>query len=456
MLRLAERLRAVREQEDGFTIIEVMVAMTIFALIAMGVAAGIVSSVYLTQDNRSREAAINLATQEIDAVRSTKDVFSVTNMTSPQTVAKQNYTVSRTTNWITSSGTDNACGAGDGQLSYKRVSVKVSWSNGTSSTPRSVVMDTMIAPSTSVSSASSSTIVVAVTTASGGPNTGVGVTITPVSGGATALSSQPAVTDANGCTYALNVTPGSYKVALAKSGNTDVLMNATPSASVSTTAGSVASQTFLYDQPASVTVQYASNARSGSNPKLPSGIAATFTHGDTVTPVATTTTTVFPYTDGWSVMAGNYNASTCKNVNPLKWTTPTSTSLTVDSASVPVGIGGVAGVTSTVQIPMGVIDVKLTGADTVLTATPTSGATGVNDPGCTTSPATTYTFTGLNSTTAATIALPYGTFKFSEGTSAAALGSNTPVFAASAGVTSVNVSVSGRTVLFDPRTKATS
>lgn len=456
MLRLVDRLRAAREQEDGFTIIEVMVAMTIFAIIAAGVAAGIVSSIYLTQDNRSREAALNLATQTIDEVRSTKDIFSVTNKTTSATVGNQPYTVTRTSNWITSSGTDNACGAGDGQLSYKRVSVKVSWTNGTSNDERSVVMDTMVAPSTSVSSASSSTIVVAVNNASGGPNTGVSVAVTPVSGGATSLSSQPAATDANGCTYALNVTPGSYKIVLTKSGNTDETLNASPSVTVTAAVGSVASKTFLFDQPATVNVQYAANARAGSNPKLPSGIATTFLRGDAGTPVTATTTTVFPYTNGWAVVAGNYNASTCKNVNPLKWTTPTTTNLMVDSASAPVGVGAVPGATSTVKVPMALIDVKLNGSDTVLTAVATPGPTGANDPGCTTSPATTYTFTGLNATTATTIALPYGTFKFSEGTSATSLGSNTPVFAASPGATNVNVSVSGRTVLFDPRTKAAS
>ena len=41
-MRIVNRVRSGLVVEDGFTIIEVMVAMTVFAMIAAGVAAGIV------------------------------------------------------------------------------------------------------------------------------------------------------------------------------------------------------------------------------------------------------------------------------------------------------------------------------------------------------------------------------------------------------------------------------
>lgn len=454
LTRIRRLLRSGPGADEGFTIVEVLVAMTIFAMIAMGVAAGIVSSMYLVQDNRSRETALNLATQEIDAARSAKDVFGVTNTTKIQDVADRRYSITRTTNWITSNGTDAACGAGNGQLAYKRVNVQVAWRNGASTRPRSVVMDTMIAPPSSVSSATSSTIVVSVANGTGGPNSGVTVTVTPVTGGAT-LPSQPAATDANGCTYALNVTPGTYKVTVMKSGNADTSLTTAPSAEVGATAGSVASKSFMLDQPATVNVQYAANAGVGKSVKLPSGITTSFVHGDTVTPASSTTTTrVFPYGDGWTVVAGKYDAARCTNVNPLKWTTPTSSGLVVDGDSVPTGAGSVAGGTSTVKVPTGLVDVTLKNADTVLVATAAPGPKGTNDPGCTTTPGTTYTFTGLNATTPTTIALPFGTFSFREGTSSTSLGNETPVFAATPGATNVNVAVSGSTVVFDPRTRA--
>jgi len=450
-MRIVNRVRSGLVVEDGFTIIEVMVAMTVFAMIAAGVAAGIVSSVYLTQDNRSREAALNLASQEVDLVRSAKDIFTVTNTSTVQVVAGQDYSVRRTTNWITSTGTDTVCGAGDGTLSYKRVNVDVSWTNGTSSSPRSVTMDTLIAPPSSVSSSTSSTMVIAVQTADGSPNAGVSVSVTPASNGG-ALAAQPAPTDANGCTYALDVKPGGYTVGITKSGYTDPKLNANPTYPVTTTAGSVGSQSMVFDKPAVLNFQLAANARAGSNPRLPSGSSVSLLNGDAVTPVTGTSTRVFP--SGYSAVAGVFDKTTCLNVNPLQWTTPTANGLMVDARSVPTGVGGIGGATETVKVPMGVVDAKLQGTDTVLVAKATAGAKGVNDPGCTTTPGTTYVFTGLTAASATTIALPYGTYAFSEGTSATAIGANTPVFAASPGATNVNVTPTGRTVLFDPRTTA--
>jgi prepilin-type N-terminal cleavage/methylation domain-containing protein len=218
---IARRLRAAREADQGFSIIEVMVAMTIFAMIAAGVAMGIASTLFLTQDNRSREAALNLANQALDAARSTKDVFTLDDDTSQQSVGAQNYTIQRTTNWINSDGTDNSCGAGSGVLAYKRVAVTVSWSSHSSPKQKRVVLDSLIAPSSAVSSATASTIVVGVQTATGGPNQGVNVVITARADGAKSLPAQPAATDANGCSYALGVTPGTYRITITKAGNID-------------------------------------------------------------------------------------------------------------------------------------------------------------------------------------------------------------------------------------------
>ncbi|ROS77558.1 prepilin-type N-terminal cleavage/methylation domain-containing protein [Curtobacterium sp. PhB130] len=453
LLRIVDRLRAARENEDGFTIIEVMVAMTVFAIIAAGVAAGIVSTMYLTQDNRSREAALNLANQALDAARSTKDVFTLDDDTRTQTVGTQGYTVKRTTNWINSDGTDNSCGAGSGVLSYKRVAITVSWTSGTSPRQKNVVLDTLISPPAAVSSASGSTIVVGVRTASGGPNENVAVNITPVSGGATSLAAQPAATDGNGCSYALGVTPGTYKIAISKSGNVDESGATAPTYNITTTAGGIGNKSFLYDQALSVSVGAPLNLTQGTA-KLPTSMTTSFRHADRVSTISTTSTTLFPYTDGWTAVAGSYT-STCKDVDPTEWTTPVNN--LVVSPNIFTDVNGQPGVlptsatTATARAPMGIIDVKMSGIDTVLVATvKNTTAVSGGDPGC--SPSTTYYFTGLKSTAATTVALPYGTWTL-RGTTALAglLSSNNPVVAANPNVTNVNVSVSGNVVTLDPR-----
>jgi prepilin-type N-terminal cleavage/methylation domain-containing protein len=442
---IVKRLRSAGT-DDGFTIVEVMVAMVVFALIAGGVATGIVSTMYLTQDNRSRETALNLASADITSVRSDDDVFSVTGSTTTKAVGSQNFTVKRTTSWITSSGADSTCGAGSGQLSYKRVNVTVSWQSSPTAAPRSVKLDTLVAPPSSVNTANASTIVVGVQTATGGPNQGVSVTISPVSGsGAVALNAQPAATDSDGCTYALNVTPGKYTITINKAGNI-VPPGDQTSYTLLAAAGSVASKSFWYDQPASITMTYATNA--GTTATLPTGFAGALRHGDTIQNVTAATNSVFPYQDGWTGLGGAYSA-TCTDVDPTTW--PTANKLTYDPKILGDPIGGTPGGSATASIAMGVVGVQLKGSDTVMTATvKNTSAVKNGDPGC--SPSMTYTFTGLSAKSVTNIALPYGTWTLLEGTSTT--NAKTAVATISATPTASNVTVSvasTNVVTLDPR-----
>ncbi|GGK93904.1 prepilin-type N-terminal cleavage/methylation domain-containing protein [Curtobacterium luteum] len=459
LLRIVDRLRAARESEEGFTIIEVMVAMTIFAMIAAGVAAGIVSTLYLTQDNRSREAALNLANQAIDLARSTKDVFTLDDDTSSQNVGNQSFTIKQTTNWINSDGTDtpNSCGAGSGVLAYKRVSVTVSWTSGTSPRQKSVVLDTLISPSSAVSSANASTIVIGVRTANGGPNSGVAVTITPVSGGASSLANPPAATDSNGCSYAVGVTPGTYRVTISKAGNVDPLGATAPYYSVATVAGGVGNRTFLYGQAITATFGSPLNLKDGVTAKLPASLPVSYEYNGIVNTFQTTTATVFPYQ--WNVIAGGLT-STCTDVDPTNW--PTSNKLATSPNIFNASDGTTPGflptttLTATARAPMGIIDVKMGGIDTVLAATvKNTSAVAGGDPGC--SPSTTYYFTGMTPSKATTIALPFGTWTL-RGTTAIGglLSSDSQNVKANPDASNQVVSTSGNTVTLDPRSVPTS
>ncbi|MBT2501979.1 prepilin-type N-terminal cleavage/methylation domain-containing protein [Curtobacterium sp. ISL-83] len=452
LLRIVDRLRAVRESDEGFSIIEVMVAMTIFAMIAAGVAAGIVATLYLTQDNRSREAALNLANQALDSARSTKDVFTLDNDVSTQPVGNQNYTVTRTTNWINSDGSDNPCGAGTGVLAYKRVSITVSWTSGTSPRQKNVVLDSLISPSSAVSSASASTIVVGVQTASGGPNTGVAVTIAPLSGGATGLSNPPAATDANGCSYAVGITPGTYRVTITKAGDVDPSGATAPYYDVTTSPGGVGNKSFQYDQAVTATTGSPLNLKDGVSVKLPTSLPTTYRYNDTVKTVSTMSTTLFPY--AWTTIAGAYS-STCKNVDPTAW--PTANNLGVSpnifnatDGSTP-GFNPTTPTTATARAPMGVFNVKMGGSDSVLVATVKNTTAVPNgDPGCA---MTTYTFTGMTAATATTIALPFGTWTLT-GTSAVGgqPSAAVPTIGSNPNVTNLKVTSASNVVTLDPRT----
>lgn len=452
LLRIVARLRAARDAEEGFSVIEVMVAMTVFAMIAAGVAAGIVSTMYLTQDNRSREAALQLANQALDAARSTKDVFTLDDDTSPAHVGDQDYTVRQTTNWINSDGSDNSCGAGSGVLASKRVSITVSWTSGTSPRQKNVVLDTLVSPSSAVSSATSSTIVVGVRTATGAANPGVAVSITPTGDGAKGLPKPPSVTDANGCSYAVGVTPGTYTVTITKAANIDPTGDASPDATVKTVAGGVGNQTFAFDRAVTVTTGGPLNLKDGVSAKLPAALPMTYVSGDTIRTEKTTPSLLYPFQ--WTAIAGAYSTA-CPDVNPTKW--PAANGFTASpnifngtDGTTP-GYNPTTDLTVTARAPMGVIDVKTNGLDTVLSATVKNTTAVPNgDPGCT---ATTYWFTGLSSTKATTIALPFGTYTLAGTTVLGGLLSSGSVnVAANPNVTNLKVSTSGNVVTLDPRT----
>lgn len=454
---IERRLRVARDAEGGFTIIEVLVAMTIFAIIAAGAALGGASTLYLSQDNRSREAALNLANQALDAARSTKDVFTLDNDSFVQAIGSQQYTVSRSTSWINSDGTDNTCGAGTGVLAYKRIAVTVSWSSAAAPKQKSVVLDTLVSPSAAVSSATASTIVVGVKTATGGPNQGVGVLITALSGGAKALPAQPAATDGNGCSYALGVTPGTYRITITKAGNVDPDGTSAPFYDITTTTGGIGNKTFTYDQGLNVVVGAPLNL-AGKTAKLPTSMTTTFRNSTSNTKTfSTNSMTLFPYPDGWTAIAGSYT-STCTDVDPTAWTTPTPTNLTfspnvfADPANPATpGFNPTSTTAVTARAPMGIFDVKMSGLDTVLVATVKNTTASNGDPGC--SPSTTYTFTGLTSVAATTVALPYGSWTLRGATILGGLlSSNNPTVSATTGASYVNVGTSGNVVTLDPRT----
>ena len=63
--------------DAGLTLIEVVVALMLLGIVAVGVGYSLASILKLTQDARSREVAIGLAAEVIDDSRSIENVFDV-------------------------------------------------------------------------------------------------------------------------------------------------------------------------------------------------------------------------------------------------------------------------------------------------------------------------------------------------------------------------------------------
>lgn len=436
---IARRVRRDAADDAGFTIIEVMVAMMVFAIISIGVAYGITNALVLTQDSRSRQVALNLASQDIDRLRSLVQtdgdaILDVTQSTQSARVGGQSFTVSRSVAWVSSDGSSGACGTGSGTLAYKSVTEKVTWR--TKSNPQSIAMDTLLAPTANINDDTKGTIIVAASNAAGAGAAGLTVKVTPNAGtGATALAVQPDVTDAQGCSYALRVTPGTYTVTVTKSGGIDAKSETAQTAvgtnsNVQVSAAANSAINYTYDTAATFKLQY-TTLQSAPSAVLATNMAETLWNkqGSFVPAVAPATTSAssvvsaFPFKDGYRGYAGPYlnttagGTATCVDPNPATWTTPAADSA-VGQDSVPFSVNpGDANVP--VSVPVGVVTLNGLAANQYVTAVTAAPAPG--DPGCQNAQTLRFPVTTGSSQT---IALPFGSWSLYAGARSGATTTN--------------------------------
>ncbi len=175
-------LRRMRHRGDaGLSLLEVVIAMFVFAIVSIAVVHSLTSVLTVTRDSRNREIASNLASQEIDLARDAANIFGL--FTDDRTVALngENFTVVRTTQWENSTATStDPCGQGGGLLRFKKVNITVTWEHmRPGSEP--VFANTVISPSTRINNPQMGTILVSVLDAAGNGVQGVTVSAVPAS-----------------------------------------------------------------------------------------------------------------------------------------------------------------------------------------------------------------------------------------------------------------------------------
>lgn len=423
--------------DEGFSLVEVIVAMVVFGLVSTGILTSANIVIRMTADNRSREVAANLAEQQLDTDRGILDPFDIHNIPATaggvpltQTVSGRTYTITQTTSLVSVDGNDITCGTSK-SVSYRRITVQVDWT-GRLPTTAKVQSDTILAPNGRINDSSTGSISVLVSGVGGTGESGVGVTVSPISGGASALTTQPAATDVDGCAYAFGLTPGTYRVAISKANSVDQLQNGTPAtnmpnepADLVVTAGSTSPLTFTYDQTATYPLSYAP----GSGATLPDTMATTFlsSSGAPYSPAGSSaplsSVSLFPYTTGYGVIAGreaNQTTTLCAAEDPAAWAVATG----VKAGTRGVAPGQQPGATSsTVTVPMGVFTVTaptFSFGNAYVTAVGQS-STANGEPGCATPE--TFTFSSyIAPGSTKTLALPYGTYQLYAG---GALGATT-------------------------------
>ncbi len=235
-------------RDAGVSLIEVVVAAVLVAILASVVLAIILQTQSAELDNRARVSAASLASREIDMV--TEDFHRTA--TAPVAIADAGvvtnphqlnggpdgpdfqvngttYTITRSATWKLTGTGASAC-EGGGLVAYPalQITVAVSWGDMGSTKP--VVSTTTLAPEKGTGiPTTDSFIAVAVVDAHGDPNVGRTVRVTS---GATVKTG---TTDGSGCAV-IRVTPASggssYTASLGDANYVDITGNQTPSKSV--------------------------------------------------------------------------------------------------------------------------------------------------------------------------------------------------------------------------------
>jgi len=294
-----ERMRC-RADARGVSLLELVIAVSILAISLLGIAATIDSGLNLTRSNRNRSVAANLASQEMDLIRSS-DFTTLAAGTSVQTVNGVDYTVHRDLTWVPRDATNGPCDGANGSPELLRVHVYVTWA--TMSGVKAPAADTVLTPPVGAYDPNTGHVAVKVLDRNAAAATGVTASVA-------GPTSRSAPTNSDGCAFFAFLPAGTYTVSLNTANWVDRQGYANPSDTVGVTVGATTSVQFDYDQRAAITAT-ALGAVNGDVPDnysytigntglLPAGVRS---YTGTTNPRSITN--LFPASDGYTVWAGS-------------------------------------------------------------------------------------------------------------------------------------------------------
>jgi len=311
-------------RQDGYSVVELLVALTIFALVFAAVSIGIGRALEVNRGNRNRSAAAYLAARQLEEVRA-KSFSSVTlgRTTCVYTTTSCNlpspYTVVQDVAWASPGSTTTSCDvptSSGAALAYKRVTVTVTWPDMNGVTP--VASQTLLTPPGGTFDPNDGHILVQAFDRDALPLAGKTVSL---SGPATVSQT----TTSDGCAFFAYLDPGTYTATITTSGYVDRQGNQPATQSVGVTASQITRVQFDYDEAATLSVGLV--APSGA--VLPTGtygIAMTvansnltvgyksFQQAATGSGTTRTINPLFPYASGYQVWAGD-----CADADPAAY-----------------------------------------------------------------------------------------------------------------------------------------
>ncbi|HEX4011719.1 MAG TPA: carboxypeptidase-like regulatory domain-containing protein [Solirubrobacteraceae bacterium] len=217
--------------ESGFSLIEVLVSALMVGLIAAAAATALISSAHFSGDQQLRSQADVIANQDLERLRGMSDEqLGGLNQTRTVTLPSgQSFTVTSTSTYVNTSGASSCTSSA---ASYYKLTTNVSWTESYTNQSPSITDESLL------SRPVSGDLLTDVKDPTGAPLQGATVN-------ATGASNQTGTTDSNGCIVFAGLTPGSYTVALSKTGYVDPNGNSAPSGTATVTTTGMASPSGL-------------------------------------------------------------------------------------------------------------------------------------------------------------------------------------------------------------------
>ncbi|PID54979.1 MAG: hypothetical protein CSB46_01000 [Micrococcales bacterium] len=200
MLRRLGRSRAT--SEDGFSLLEVVVALALFMIMSASLGYALTRVLHTSRSNESRVIAANLAERKLETLRSMNplDIALGAHPRETVTIENRDYFLDVRASYNTVGEYQNACEGASGKASFTAVHIEVSWSKMDGVQP--IRSDTTFALPVTGVTATTGVLTIPVEDAAGEPVQNMPVTLTGPTG-----SAMTATTMSDGCAVFTNVAP---------------------------------------------------------------------------------------------------------------------------------------------------------------------------------------------------------------------------------------------------------
>jgi len=324
----------IKQEVQGFAMIEAVVAAAVLAIVALGVLMGLDTAQRSSGREKARSVAAALTEQDQERLRSFRAVDLANYEDSREIeveINKVKYTVKSQVDWVRdSTGGTQSCNNSATQADYMRITSTTESSLINTPIPP-VRMSSLVAPPVGAFGTNQGTLGIQVNNAAGAGVQNMPVTIT---GAATQTNN----TNSAGCAIFSYVPVGSYTARLNSLGWVDKAGNQNSSVGATVSQGTVNVKTMTYDEAASVdaefdtetlggaTVPATTTQLSAANSGVPSGPYSPFAGQRVYDPAGGAAGTItasglFPFTDGYGLYGGGCPGADPTDNDPDYYTT---------------------------------------------------------------------------------------------------------------------------------------